>query len=186
MTPAPTLTPTKSHRAIHPFDMILSSLFHVFLLALCVLSLAALWSRAPRATFAVFLAWSLAFYITMLVLAWNRRRENSILAVMITRWANSDPILDPSTSHPSPAADDPILCPTRGPYVHQPPYHAALSVGHDGTYPSPRAPRTVETDDNVEDEDEDTRQRRMEEEMGRRDVSIITVPKRKLWIANPS
>ena len=37
-----------------------------------------------------------------------------------------------------------------------------------------------------DEEDEDTRQQRMEEEMNRRDVSIVTVPKRKLWIANPS
>jgi len=41
-------------------------------------------------------------------------------------------------------------------------------------------------DDPDDDEDEETRQRRIEGEMNRRDVSIVTVPKRKLWIANPT
>ena len=41
-------------------------------------------------------------------------------------------------------------------------------------------------DDPYDDEDEETRQHRIEDEMNRRDVSIVTVPKRKLWIANPS
>ena len=43
-----------------------------------------------------------------------------------------------------------------------------------------------ETEEIDSDEDEDTRQRRIEDEMARRDVSIVTVPKRKLWVANPS
>ena len=38
----------------------------------------------------------------------------------------------------------------------------------------------------VSDEDEETRQRRIEDEISRRDVTIVTVPKRKLWVTNPS
>jgi hypothetical protein len=47
------------------------------------------------------------------------------------------------------------------------------------------AHRTSEADDHS-DIDEDMRQRTIEDEMGRREVSIVTIPKRKLWIANPS
>lgn len=42
--------------------------------------------------------------------------------------------------------------------------------------------REVDDDD---DEDEESRQRRIEEEMSRRDVSIVTVPRRKLFLTNP-
>ena len=38
----------------------------------------------------------------------------------------------------------------------------------------------------VSDEDEETRQRRIEDEISRRDVTIVTIPKRKLWVTNPS
>ena len=41
-------------------------------------------------------------------------------------------------------------------------------------------------DDDEDDIDDDTRQRMIEDEMSRRDVSIITMPKRKLTVANPS
>jgi len=74
---------------------------------------------------------------------------------------------------------------TRGPYMH----HPAYRVVHEDDYYSTShgGPLSVDTEIEVEsDEDEDTRQRRIEEEMGRREVSIVTVPKRKLWIANPS
>jgi len=40
-------------------------------------------------------------------------------------------------------------------------------------------------DDDEDDADEDTMQQRIEDEMARRDVSIITVPRKKLWITNP-
>lgn len=62
--------------------------------------------------------------------------------------------------------------------MHQPPYRAI-----------PGQPTSIEDagDDEDDEEDEVTRQRRMEDEMGRRDVSILTtVPKRRLWITNPS
>ena len=37
-----------------------------------------------------------------------------------------------------------------------------------------------------DDEDDELQQRRIEQEMERRDVSIVTVPKRKLFLTNPS
>lgn len=73
--------------------------------------------------------------------------------------------LPPSVSSPISAGVDQIPFPTdsRSPYVHQPPYRAAL--GHDDLFNSLGGPRSVETDDYDEDEDEDTRQRRIEEEV---------------------
>lgn len=46
-------------------------------------------------------------------------------------------------------------------------------------------PLSVETDDE-DDEDEDARQQRIESEMARREIVTVTVPRRKLLIANPS
>ena len=40
-------------------------------------------------------------------------------------------------------------------------------------------------DDEDDDVDEETRQRRIEEEISRRDVNIVTVPKRRLFLMNP-
>ena len=73
----------------------------------------------------------------------------------------------------------------RGPYQHhQPPYRATLSAGPDHDYPmSTSHGHDVDYDD---DEDEDTRQRRIEDELSRRDVSIVTVPKRRLYLLNPN
>ncbi|KAG8752621.1 hypothetical protein FRC14_006898 [Serendipita sp. 396] len=39
-------------------------------------------------------------------------------------------------------------------------------------------------DSNAQRDDEDDEAERIEREMGRRDVSIVTVPKRRLFIAN--
>jgi len=170
----------------HLFDIILRIIFHLFLLALSILSLIALWSLTSRASFAVYLTWTLAFYVLLLFCAWYGRPRQSILAVLISR-LRAPPLPAPQPT-PSPlplSAVDQYPFPTdaRGPYVHhQPPYRAAgtddISITHWG-------PRSVENDEDEDDVDEDTRQQRIEEEMGRRDVSIITVPRKKLWITNP-
>jgi len=71
----------------------------------------------------------------------------------------------------------------RSPYLNQPLFQAAAEDDlQSASYAGLRSePEEVESD-----EDEETRQRRIEDEIGRRDVSIVTVPKRKLWVANPS
>lgn len=69
--------------------------------------------------------------------------------------------------------------PRGGPYIHQPLFRRALSSHEDDILSS-------ENHDDDGDDDEHARQRRIEQEMDRRDVSIVTVPKRKLWITNPS
>jgi len=72
----------------------------------------------------------------------------------------------------------------QGPYTHhRPPHQVAPHI--DDTQ-SQMHPISVETDGNDDDIDEDTRQRQIEEEMDRREVSIVTVPRRKLQVINPS
>lgn len=175
------MTSSMTTRSPLPFPSIAEVIFRVLLqaslLGLCVITLIALWSYSSQAGFAVFLAWTAAFYITMFTFAWHSRPKTSILAIMCSRLFHrpphqpiSSPILQPNPQ-PSP-----------GPYVHHPPYQTVIaseaSVSH-GARPS------LETDEN-EDFDEERRQRTIEDEMGRREVSIVTIPKRKLWITNPS
>jgi len=71
----------------------------------------------------------------------------------------------------------------RSPYLQQPLFHTAPD---DDLRSSSYAGLRSETEEVESDEDEETRQRRIEDEMARRDVSIVTVPKRKLWVVNPS
>lgn len=179
----------------HAYDIILHILFHMFLLALCVLALVALWSRAPVATFAIFLVWTVSFYILLFTLAWFGRPANSLLTVILSRlradhYVSSTPTERPQTSSPSPAPTPGQQYPfpasnSASPYLHQPNYHATpcdtLSVSHEG----PRSMASAE-EDTDEDVDDETRQRNIEDEMSRREVSIVTVPRRKLWITNPS
>lgn len=171
------------HTPLPPMRTVaLHILFHAFLIALCILSLVALWAGAPTALFAVFLVYVLAFYTVIFVLAFNGRPSNSTLTLIISRirgdYVVPRDISDPSSPRQEQEQQYPFPSST-GPYVHhQPPFRA----GPDS--PSHEMHRTEDEDD--DDEDEDTRQRRIEDEMERRDVSIVTVPKRKLWITNPS
>jgi hypothetical protein len=160
-----------------PYRLASHLLFHALLISLCILTLVEFWSRTLNAAFAVFLVWTLVLYSLVAVFAFFGRPSTSLLAVIISR-LRAPPLLT-FTEPPLPTVTDNSLPDTRGPYIHhQPPFRMA---GHDD---SSISPRSIETHD--EDEDEDTRQQRIEEEMGRRDVSIVTVPRRKLWIANPS
>lgn len=136
----------------------------------------------------------MGFYITFAVLAWYGRPKRSILTVTFSRLrarphphqtnhppqSESRPI---SSSTPEPSI--PFTSDSRGPYLHSPPFRAA---NEDESYDMMSTGRQYEDgeDDPDDGEDEETRQRRMEDEMNRRDVSIVTVPKRKLWVANPS
>ena len=176
----PTMTATYSPLSFPSATQILYRvLIQASLLGLCIIALIALWTRAPRPAFAVFLAWTIAFYMVMFAFAWHLRPKCSLLAITRSRLFHQPP------QQSIPRAPTPITQPSLGPYVHhQPPYHTAVSPD-DASF-SHRAPRSVVTDGYDDDIDEDTRQRMIEEEMGRREVSIITIPKRKLWIANPS
>ncbi len=170
-------------------EITLHIIMHVLILALCILSLVELWKRAPLAPFAAFLVWTIAFYAFLVIMSWNGRPQHSALTVILGRIQGNyarrmvAPIATPSPSRPiSTAGTDQFPFPQepRSPYLHQPLFH---TVAEDGTsYAALRS----ETEEIESDEDEDTRQRRIEDEMARRDVSIVTVPKRKLWVANPS
>jgi hypothetical protein len=177
----PPLVPPKGEITLHV-------LMHTLLMALCILSLMELWNRAPVAPFVAFLVWTIAFYAFLFMMSWNGRPQRSALTVLlghIQGYAQpiAAPIATPSPSRPiSTAGTDQFPFPQepRSPYLHQPLFHTATE---DATsYAGLRS----ETEEVESDEDEDTRQRRIEDEMARRDVSIVTVPKRKLWVANPS
>jgi len=170
----------------HAFDAFLRILFHLLLLALSILSLVALWSLTSRAGFAIFLIWMLALYVLLFLCAWYGRPRQSILTVVFSR-LRAPPSLPPQptpSSLPLSAIDQyPFPTDARGPYVHHhPPYRRAgtdeVSTTHGGA-------RSAENHDDEDDADEDIRQQRIEDEMARREVSIITVPRKKLWITNP-
>lgn len=171
-------------------ELCLRILFHAFILGLCILSLVALWYHGSMSFFAVFLVWTVLFYIMLFVLAWRGRPARSLLTTVLVRLRAepSHAAIPPSSPGSRPlsmAGTEQYLFPTdaRGPYLHHPPYRAAAP---DDFSMNLMGPRSVETDDDDDDIDEVTRQRQIEEEMGRREVSIVTVPKRRLWVTNPS
>ncbi|KAK0206538.1 hypothetical protein DFS33DRAFT_1420130 [Desarmillaria ectypa] len=169
-------------------ETIVHVLLHMFLLGLCIVALIALWSRAPRAIFAVFLAWTTCFYVALILFAWHGRPRHSIVAVVFSRLRSQSyhSAAVSNLSTPNRPNSDGVVLTTDSPYLHQPSYRPVASDMHDGTSYT-QGPRNMDADnDDDQDEDEDTRQQRIENEIGRREVSIVTVPKRKLWITNPS
>ncbi|TCD70819.1 hypothetical protein EIP91_001509 [Steccherinum ochraceum] len=174
--------PPFSPRMPAPFEAVIHFLLHAFLLGLSVVCLIALWTRAPKGAFAVFLAWVIIFYCIIFYFSSRGVPHESLLAVFITR-VSTNPTLAPPTPTPSrPLSElgtDTVPFPG-GPYAHQPPFR----VAQEDEYPTSHQGHGSTEDD--DDEDDDTRQRRIEEEMSRRDVSIVTVPRRKLFLTNPS
>ena len=126
-----------------PFEGLVHVVFHFLLLALTVVSLIALFQRGPIAAFAVFLAWTVAFYGILIGLSWNGRPRKSILSVFFSRLRAEPARFSPVPRAGSPAGSRPLSMndsvavpfPTdgRGPYHHhQPPYRTA---GVDHEYP---------------------------------------------------
>ena len=185
------------HPVLPPFfEGFIHVLFHALLLALTLFSLVALWQRALKAAFGVFLAWTVAFYAILITLAWNGRPKESVLSVIFSRLraepatfsavprAGSPAGSRPLSMNESVAVPFPSELGGRGPYQHhQPPYRAA---GADHDYRSTSHGHFSPDVDDDDEEDEETRQRRIEEELSRRDVSIVTVPKRRLYLLNPN
>jgi hypothetical protein len=173
------ISPRNNPIVLPPFvDIVLRVILHAVLLGICVLTLIALWNWAPKAGFAIFLVWTILFYVAMFSLSWFGRPEKSILSVMMYRLRGANFSASDGQALQSPQNDQPSTL--EGPYLHQPPFRHATreELAH-------ARPLSITTDDD-DDIDDDTRQRMIEEEMERRDVSIVTVPRRKLWIANPS
>jgi hypothetical protein len=195
-TPATTDRLNATAPLIHPIPRmpsILGIVLHILLqlsiAGLAIISLIMLWSHS-LAGFLIFLVWTIFFYIALVVLAWNGKPSISILAVTLNR-LRANPDIQQSqeltqylaSQIPPVSAPGHYTFPTQGPYSHEPQFHAAGS-----TDLSHGDPRSVESDgDGDDDEDEDARQHRIESEMDRREiVTVTTVPRRKLWVANPS
>ncbi|EPQ59227.1 hypothetical protein GLOTRDRAFT_113979 [Gloeophyllum trabeum ATCC 11539] len=168
------------------FEILIRLLFHLSLLGLLILTLVALWYYAPIAGFAIFVAWTAIFYGLLLILSWRGRPRGSVLTVVLARLRGEQTVPSTPSRPASSFALDQYPFPTadpRGPYIHQP---QVWSATEDYASMSHAGPRSTEEGYDDDDEDEDTRQRRIEDEMARREVSIVTVPKRRLWITNPS
>ena len=164
-----------------PFtDTVIHVLLQASLLGISAVSLIELWSRGYKLGFAIFLVWSVPFYAILIAFSWFGYPEKSVLSAMLYRLrsgaansAASDGLQPRSQSYP--------LSPHEGPYLHQPTFRVATR--EELSFARPLSVTTDDDDDNI---DEDTRQRMIEEEMERRDVSIVTVPRRRLLVANPS
>ncbi len=172
-------------------EIVLRILTHALILGLCILSLVELWKRASRGLFVAFLIWTVSFYIILVTLSWNGRPRYSTLTVLLcnirgTGQSTSAPTGTPNASRPnSDAGTDQLPFPQepQSPYLHQPLFSSAGEVDpRSASYAGGLRSEPEEESS----EDEETRQRRIEDEIARRDVSIVTVPKRKLWVVNPS
>ncbi|KAH6914922.1 hypothetical protein BKA70DRAFT_1257438 [Coprinopsis sp. MPI-PUGE-AT-0042] len=155
----------------------------VGLLGLNVVTLVALWFYAPKSAFYVYLVWVLVIYTCLAFIPRRFRTEDYIFARLVNPKMPPPSVdADAPPSHPLNPTDSVrgSIAPS-GPYLHPPPFLRTIPA-HTGDL------RHTEPEQDEEDEDidEDTRQRMIEEEMDRREVSIVTVPKRKLWVANPS
>ncbi|KZP00127.1 hypothetical protein CALVIDRAFT_560729 [Calocera viscosa TUFC12733] len=190
-----TVAPGQSPRTLNQFPRPLAVVFRSVLFAIltfaCILVLIALHQRGPTWAFAVFLVWTILFYLALLVLAWYGRPRPSSLAVILARVredGHPPPVAHSQLPNQSPdmARSPPSTRPPSrtglGPYkYHQPPYHRAASHEEDALSGS-HYPLSIESGD--EDEDDETRQRQMEAEMSSRDVVVMTVPRRQLKIVN--
>ena len=152
-------------------------LLHAALLALCILCLIALFDRASVG-FIVFLVWVACFYLLIFILAWKGIPRVSILSVFFSRLRAT-----PRAELPRPATSttnyEGLPFPG-GPYGAHPPYRGA----HDSEYPTSLSHAEHTAEDFPDDDDDEERQRQIEEEISRRDVTILTVPRRKLRVIN--
>jgi hypothetical protein len=180
-------------------DVIIHTLIHLLILASAAFTLHALWLHASRALFGVFLAWIVCFYVVFLLLTWRVRPPGSILSTCFNALQpRVAPSFPPGTSSPHPVATSPLpvmddLHPpslSHSPYIHQPTYRSRIRRADDQTTMANGVPTSHEGyfgDDEVEDtEDDQFSQERIEAEMNRRQVSIVTVPRQRLFIANAS
>ena len=167
----PPLLPSTTSRVV--FD-ILVQIVLFWALAFWIVSLAICETVAGLIILAVA---ALAYYTALLSLAWLMRPRRSILVVIVSR-LRGDPT-DTALRAEVRVDEEPELTPPsspiggRVPYIHSPPWRVADEARSIGT-----------TEPTYDDEDDEVRQARMEEEMARRDVSIFTVPKKRLVVRN--
>ncbi|KAK7061713.1 hypothetical protein R3P38DRAFT_2831102 [Favolaschia claudopus] len=158
-----------------PLSILLRFLFHASLAAFCIFCLVTLWTKSPssRSGFGIFLAWTVAFYVTLFISSWRGHPDRSTLTLLFQR-LRAEPQPRPAAPRPSisdtlPGTEENVTFP----YTHhRPAYRRALL----SEAPSPQSAESDEEDDD-----------RAENEMRRRDVSFFTThPKRALRITNPS
>ncbi|KDQ20516.1 hypothetical protein BOTBODRAFT_124153 [Botryobasidium botryosum FD-172 SS1] len=162
---------------------------HAFIIFACVFCLITLFASGPLVAFIIFLIWTVAFYFSLVLMAWFHIPGVSYLSLFIARLRGETHVpmpTEPADLHAtSSSVPTPLTQSYFSPYIHQPPYRRVDGMSRDDSERASRLSRnprsTVVSDD---DEDDDDRQREMEIEMARRDVSVITVPKRRLVIAN--
>ncbi|KAJ3509679.1 hypothetical protein NMY22_g16213 [Coprinellus aureogranulatus] len=187
---AETTFPPSSHQNIGiidtPSNLIIAAytLTQLGFLGLTIVTLIALWNHAHRALFAVFLVYAVVFYLLAIFIPRRFPTEQYLLSLLPSS-GHTHVNLGKDPAEPNATASPPTFPSQAGhhsPYLHTPPF---TTVRMDSS-PAGR-PMSMATDDDDDDDiDDDTRQRMIEEEMSRRDVSIITMPKRKLTVANPS
>jgi hypothetical protein len=155
----------------------------VGLLGLNVVTLVALWFHAPKAAFYSYLVWVLVMYTCLVFIPRRFKAEDYMVSKLVNPNMPSPLVgTDAPPSHvPNPGDSIRASIVPSGPYLHPPPFLRTVPA-HTG-YLRHTEPEGDNEDDDL---DEDARQRMIEEEMDRREVSIVTVPKRKLWVANPS
>jgi hypothetical protein len=190
-TPDPTLAAPNEKAVVKsfytdpwPILRILRVIFHFCLLGNLAFALASLFQLGNRAGFAVLLAWCVVAYA---IIFWTLvyRPRNSLLLLLREKFID----------HPHPQPETMITEPFAN-MAKDP----SSPVASNNRYPSPSAqftsveyppsnsiysqPRPVETDHEEDHEDDEEKQLRIEQEMQRRDVSIVTVPRRQLRITN--
>ncbi|KAF8076371.1 hypothetical protein FPV67DRAFT_1664652 [Lyophyllum atratum] len=137
-------------------EMTLHVIVQTLFLGMSIFTMIALWSRAPKAAFAVFLVWTVVFYSVMVAYAWHLQPDRSMLSVICSQWGPKPQDVSIPTTRSDSTAEPPP-----GPYVHhQPPYRAAS--GPDDASFSQAAPQSAK-DDQDDDIDEHTRQRMIED-----------------------
>ncbi|KAG8916295.1 hypothetical protein FRC01_003245 [Tulasnella sp. 417] len=126
---------------------------------------------------------AIAYYAALFMLAWHNRPQQSILVVVISR-LRGDPTdtSPPAGSSELPSTPLPPISPPPHPYLNSPPWRVTQSHADDDLLSRARSMDSEGAEH--DDEDDDERQARIEEEMARRDVSIFTVPKRRLVVRN--
>ena len=176
------------------FHRLFSFALHAAILGLCIVTLIELFQRAPIVFFILYLLWTLAFYVIIYFLirrAPPTRSSPFIPFAGLYTPAGKQAAEQTSSVHPSSPPSRPLSRnelyafpggDSRGPYLHQPLFRRALSPPLMGA----RVPSSDGNRSEDDDEDDELQQRRIEQEMERRDVSIVTVPKRKLFLTNPS
>lgn len=139
----------------------------------------AIMGSMPRLIVSALMA--VVYYVMLVILAWLNRPQHSILVVVIGRLRGDPADLAPVPPSEAPSTPIPPISSPPHPYLTSPRWRATQSHASDDLLSRARSMDSEVPDD---DEDDDERQARIEEEMARRDVSIFTVPKRRLVVRN--